>query len=699
MADYTLSAEVRADTSDFTSALDNAQAALGELGAQCRAADDAASASDGAMGELQGNIRKVGDNAADAHGKTGGFSGGLRRLGDIGMGAAVEIGRDLVSAVADLGGEMVAASDSAEKFRNSLDFAGLDAGTIDQLVASTQAYADKTVYDLADIRNATAQLAANGVDDYAAVAEAAGNLNSVAGGNADTFRSVSQALSQTAGAGKLTAENWNQLTDAIPGASGALRQAMRDAGAFEGDFREAMSNGEISAAEFADAVKVLGMGDEAREAAQSTSTIEGALGNLEASVVGVGSQALDALKPIVTDAMGWLSDAIGAIPDVLAEVGEAVGPTFEPIADAVEGVQPAFSQMFDALGGLADSVLPVLGSAFDAFAPVVADVGGKLAELGGTVAEAVTPVLESLSDFVQAVLPILEEGWQTFGETVQGVVDAVFPWIQQVIETCMGVIQGVIDTVTAVIQGDWGAAWENVKNLAGIVWQGIQDVIGGAIEAVEGVIDSVLQGIKSIWDNAWGAIKDACGQAWEGIKQGASDGVNAVCDFVAGLPGRLVDLFAGAGSWLIESGRAILDGLAQGIRDGISGAVNAVKGALDTIRGYFPFSPAKRGPFSGHGYTTWSGRALMGDFGASIREAAPVAVRATGDALAAVQSGFARVAVPTAPAPVVERRAAGQAPDAVAGYAAMLDVLGVIAANTGRTADPREFRRAVMACG
>ena len=44
-----------------------------------------------------------------------------------------------------------------------------------------------------------------------ALAEAAGNLNAVAGGNAETFKSVGMVLTQTAGQGKLTTENWNQL--------------------------------------------------------------------------------------------------------------------------------------------------------------------------------------------------------------------------------------------------------------------------------------------------------------------------------------------------------------------------------------------------------------------------------------------------------------------------------------------------------
>ena len=61
-------------------------------------------------------------------------------------------------------------------------------------------------------------------------------------------------MTQTAGAGKLTTENWNQLEDAIPGASGVLQKAMKDNAAYTGNFRDAMAEGQITSDEFFKAV-------------------------------------------------------------------------------------------------------------------------------------------------------------------------------------------------------------------------------------------------------------------------------------------------------------------------------------------------------------------------------------------------------------------------------------------------------------
>lgn len=149
----------------------------------------------------------------------------------------------------------------------------------------------------------------------AAVGRPRATINAVAGGNAATFKSVGMVLTQTAGAGKLTTENWNQLADAIPGASGKLQEAMKANGAYTGNFRDAMEKGEISAEEFNQAIMQLGMTDVAKEAATSTATFEGAMGNLEASAVTAGAKVLDAFKPLLTGGMASAGEAIDGIGD------------------------------------------------------------------------------------------------------------------------------------------------------------------------------------------------------------------------------------------------------------------------------------------------------------------------------------------------------------------------------------------------
>nr|DAL94034.1 MAG TPA: tail tape measure [Caudoviricetes sp.] len=217
----------------------------------------------------------------------------------------------ITGSFSELIGESVQASDSIDKFKSTMKLGGFGEKEINEATKIVQKYADDTVYDLSTVSNTTAQLAANGIKNYTELTQAAGNLNAQAGGSAETFKAVAMMLTQTAGAGKLTTENWNQLADAIPGASGVLQKAMVDNGAYTGNFRDAMEKGEISADEFNQAITKLGMNDGAIQAAKTTTTFEGAIGNLQANIVGGINDIIKHLgKDKLTGIINGASDSV-----------------------------------------------------------------------------------------------------------------------------------------------------------------------------------------------------------------------------------------------------------------------------------------------------------------------------------------------------------------------------------------------------
>ena len=228
------------------------------------------------------------------------------------VGGAVVTGiQSAASGIAGLGSEAIEASDSIYKFKSTMKLGGFGEKEINSASKEVQKYANETVYELGDVSNTTAQLAANGVKGYMKLTEAAGNLNAQAGGNAETFKSVAMMLTQTAGAGKLTTQNWNQLADAIPGASGVLQKAMKKNGAYTGNFRDAMAAGKISSDEFNKALMQLGMNDGAKKAAKSTETFEGAFGNLKANIVTGMQEMLQKVgKKNFTNAINGASKAV-----------------------------------------------------------------------------------------------------------------------------------------------------------------------------------------------------------------------------------------------------------------------------------------------------------------------------------------------------------------------------------------------------
>jgi tape measure domain-containing protein len=577
MADSTLTLDAEINTGDWNAGVKDIQSGSRQIEESARQADEAF-----------GNVDKSASKSSSGFGKFGAAAGAVGGLVSSGIGMAVD-------AIGDLTGDIIEASDSADKFKSTLNFAGLDTGTIDALTASTQTYADQTVYSISDIRNVTAQLAANGVQGFDKLAEAAGNLNAVAGGNAQTFSSVGMVLTQTAGAGKLTTENWNQLADAIPGASGKLQEAMLKNGAYTGNFRDAMEKGEISADEFNQAIMDLGMTDAAKEAATSTSTIEGAMGNLEASVVGVGTTILAQFKGPLTSGISMLAQGISGLSGVFTGLVQTIGPillqigttfqtAFQPVVGMVQSqLLPALQPLMSALQNLGNAIMPIITAAIQTIAPVLSTLVSNIVQTMSVIATAVTPVINNIAALIQAVLPAIQSAFQIWGTYIQGVINAVFPFIQTIVTSVMNVVNAIISTVLAAINGDWSGVWEGIQNIVSSVWNGIQSIVSGAINAVSGVISSVLNGISGIFSSVWNGIKGAVSSAWSGITSAVSSGVSSMMNFITSIPSRIMGVFSGAGSWLLSAGQNIIQGLINGIKNAIGGAISAVKDAVGGI--------------------------------------------------------------------------------------------------------------------
>lgn len=422
-----------------------------------------------------------------------------------------------VSMVQELAGAGIDAADSLTKFESTMDFAGFDSKTIQDTKKAMQDYASRTVYDLETVANTTAQLGANGVENFEALTEAAGNLNAVAGGNADTFGSVAMVLTQTAGAGKLTTENWNQLTDAIPGASSVLQKAMLDAGAYTGNFHEAMENGEISAEEFNDAIMELGQSDAAVQAAQAVSAVEDSVGNLEAAITnfftaamtqGGGMEILTGFTNTLTTAftnltqnINWeefkttVQDALQTAKDVLTPVAEVVKDLFSFIADNWSTILSAITAIGTAL--LAWNVVAMIQGVIGKIQEFAkANEGLKLTQIAlnavmnanpigliiSLIAAAVAAVItlwNTNKDFRNAVISI----WETIKTTISNAIDAIVNFFTV---TLPEAINEAVDWFLSIP--------EKLANLGSQIVQTIKDGIAAAW-------DGLVSWFTGLWDS------------------------------------------------------------------------------------------------------------------------------------------------------------------------------------------------------
>ena len=555
-----------ADINKTTKELDNLEDALNE---SSEAGDDLGDAMEGA-----------GQSAESA---SGGFTVMKGILADLASSAIQEV----TSAMKDLVKEAISSSDALYKFEQTMGFAGYDSKAIDKAKADMKDYADKTVYDLDTVSNTTAQLAANGIKDYTGLTQAAGNLNAVAGGNADTFKSVAMVMTQTAGAGKLTTENWNQLADAIPGASGKIQEALKAAGAYTGDFREAMAKGEITADEFNAAIMELGNEPIAVEAAQSVATFEGAMGNLEATFVNGFMEIYDTIgRENITGIINNINDVVEKMLDGLKTGIQWVVDNGNTIIAVLTGMATgvasyvAYTTALTVMkeGWMALTVVEKAAAAAQAVLNAVMaanPIGILIAAIMALVA-AFTVLWNTNEGFRETVL----QTWETIKTGVSNAVTAVKEFLESAFEQ----IKTIITTV-----------WENIKTFTVEIWEGLKAAVKGAVENVKNSISATLEAIKTIvitiWNAiktatsaAWNAIKTATSTVWNGIKTTITTVVNAVKTFVSSafnaVKTTVSNVFEGIKSKTVSTWNAIK----EAIMKPINAAKDAVKKAIDTMK-------------------------------------------------------------------------------------------------------------------
>lgn len=513
---------------------------------------------------FDGPSKSVGQKAGDTAG--GGFSRGFSaKLGVI-SGVASSIATKVIGVFSGLSGQILDASDSTQKFAQTLDFAGVGADQIKKLTTSTQEYANKTVYGIDDIRNTTAQLAANGVPNYDKLAEAAGNLNAVAGGNSETFKSVAMMLTQTAGAGKLTTENWNQLADAIPGASGKLQEAMLKNGAYTGNFRDAMAKGEITSQEFNDALMQLGMNDGAIKAAESTQTFEGAFGNLEAAIVDGAANIVNTVKPYITGTVTALGDGIGKAMQWTND--------FTGVLMKSQGVQTFANGVKSIAGAVGSIIVPISGIIGYLF-----NFSGK-ADGAGTAAQRLSDVLGFVGGILQSVGTFVQQN----ADWMQALAIAVMAGygafqLFSIIQTVVGFVKAFSVAETAATAAQWLLNAAMSANpimilvvaiaalVAGIVWFCTQTETGRQLWAdFTGFLQATWQNITDFFQATWQNITQWFSNAAANIQ----NGWNALTAFIGSVPGRIQAFFAGIGQWFANKFNEVRNGIANGFNSAVS---------------------------------------------------------------------------------------------------------------------------------
>lgn len=409
------------------------------------------------------------------------------------------------------------------------------------------------------------------------------------------------------------------------------------------------------------------MGIAGATAEEAEGTISGSVGAMSAAwenwVTGLGNENAD-MKALTDQLVETVITAAGNVVPRMGEIVTTLGEALKEQAPVVvdkfltaisEHLPPGMSQVFnDAVNGAKDAVSEIQGKidpmlqTLKELAPWVGAVAGGFIALKGAMA---------FSDLIGAVRLGL----------------AGMAGVTQLLSTAQMILNGVMNAnpfykvamVLGVLVGALVTAWmtnEDFRNFVSGAWDLIKtkamQVFGRIIKIFKVDVPDGIKKMQEWFANLPGNIanwlssakqkvadfannvKQKALDAGRGFLQGVSDGMNSAVEFVKGIPQRVLNALGNLGGLLVESGKSMLRGLADGIRQGVSGAIDAVKKGLKDIRSFFPFSPARRGPFSGHGWVLYSGMSIAEALGEGFDRAMPNALRTVDNGMSALSAAI-----------------------------------------------------------
>ena len=316
------------------------------------------------------------------------------------------------------------------------------------------------------------------------------------------------------------------------------------------------------------------------------------------------------------------------------------------------------SHFADAITGALQTVADFGAKAADGISQLMESFDESSAmEAAATVLDTVAGFIEAIGDAAGAYLmPMLEAAVEAMGRFFDAVSEAQV-WLEPLAEFLGGVLVAALDAVVAALTlvvvfftSVISAVTDFVNFLVGVPAnvQSFVDQVGAFFGQLPGLIGGFLAGvIASI--GAWvaGIVAQAVqagsqflssvgsffGQLPGQVGGFLSSVIGTVAGWVSSMGGKAAEAASTFGSNLINglmgiigqaqsAGSAIVQGLIDGIMGMIGAAGDAIGSVVDRIASYLPHSPAKRGPFSGRGWTPYSGRAIVHGLAEGIAELA-----------------------------------------------------------------------------
>lgn len=332
--------------------------------------------------------------------------------------------------------------------------------------------------------------------------------------------------------------------------------------------------------------------------------IVGFINNLTAQLPGIITSVVGALTGVITQVATVLPSIITTIVQALATMLPAlIDAGTQLLLGLVQAVTLVLPQLIQGLIQVVTTLIPVLV----ALVPILIQAG---IQLFMALVQALIPIIPALINglvtLINTLIPaligmipvLIGAAIQLFLALVQALPQIIPPLIEGLINMITTLVPALIGMIPTLIQ----AAIQLFMALV----QALPQIIVALLGALADMGKQIFQKIASLGPG----LKDKASQAWTSLKNAFSSGISNAVDLVKSLPGKALSALGNLGSTLMDSGRSLINGFKDGIVNAFKAVKDAVKNGLSKIRSFFPFSPAKEGPFSGKGWVLYSGLSI-----------------------------------------------------------------------------------------
>lgn len=373
-----------------------------------------------------------------------------------------------------------------------------------------------------------------------------------AGGSTEAVDRFIYAFKQAMSAGKVSAQDFNQMNEAIPGLMDKVAEKM---GMTYIQLKTGLSDGSIAMEDFNNALKLLdsegvgAMGAMRDAAFDATGGIGTALTNLKSRISRGLASLIGALDEALAD-YGGISGVINKlskkIADTLTKIGEALkNIDFDKVASVLKIVAPIiltvagyFLTLNSAIKGFSmvtQGVSAVMGLLSSSFALPIAIIVGVIAAIVLLYTKCewfrnmVNSIIETLKPLFKSLWDLLKPMFDSLIATIKQIWVVAEPIIKIILAVVTNMVLTIIDTITKVINAiKWVIdKFNEARSKISGATSAIRDaVVGGfnkMIDKVKGIgkniIDGLIGGVTGGAEKLYNKCKEIGNKALNKIKQ------------------------------------------------------------------------------------------------------------------------------------------------------------------------------------